>query len=540
MGPLPAGDEDAPPAVSTEAWWSTTNLGEAIPGVLTPLNWAFWGDPGERAARQAFRIIGAISAAEAALPADPQERMFALFHGRFALKVDFLARVGDRLPGTTGAAIAEQILGHAPAGLSSRPTSRRLPVIAVRLPTTFVSLPRRMTALQRRTAIWWGHEITRSGALELEPARQQWHAAAERFEHTLTWQTTCLFAGVQPIYDQVAQLVARSGRPELGARLMAGQGSHAELAMVEDLWRLSREQLDIEAFIARHGYHGPQEGEISSRMWREDDGPVLAMAKQYAAKPDAESPLAVAELRARERTEARAELLAAVPQRRRASAKVVLALADRYIPLRGVGKAAFLQALDVGRAATRAIGGRLVGAGVLDDPEDVFYLTGDELLTAGPGADLGGRVAERRAERLHNQTLTLPRHWQGIPTAIGTSREERRPELIRLEAIGASPGVVEARVRVVEDPSFAEVEPGEILVAPTTDPGWASIMFTSAALVVELGGQLSHAAVVARELGIPCVMGLEGATRLLATGDLCRVDGAAGTVEVLERSQLAV
>jgi pyruvate,water dikinase len=89
---------------------------------------------------------------------------------------------------------------------------------------------------------------------------------------------------------------------------------------------------------------------------------------------------------------------------------------------------------------------------------------------------------------------------------------------------------------VVLDPSFADVEPGEILVSATTDPSWASIMFLSSALIVDIGGSLSHAAVVARELGIPCVVNTRRGSTLLHTDDLVRVNGGAGTVEILERA----
>jgi pyruvate,water dikinase len=102
-----------------------------------------------------------------------------------------------------------------------------------------------------------------------------------------------------------------------------------------------------------------------------------------------------------------------------------------------------------------------------------------------------------------------------------------------LTGIGVSAGVVEGIVRVVTDPGFADVEPGEVLVAPTTDPSWASIMFVSTALVVDIGGALSHAAVVARELGVPCVVNTRSGTKALRTGDRVRVDGGKGTVEVL-------
>jgi pyruvate,water dikinase len=83
------------------------------------------------------------------------------------------------------------------------------------------------------------------------------------------------------------------------------------------------------------------------------------------------------------------------------------------------------------------------------------------------------------------------------------------------------------------------MEIGDVLVARTTDPSWASVMYAAGALVVEIGGQLSHAAVVARELGIPCVMGVPSATRSLRDGDLVRVDGTAGTVEVIAAEGLA-
>jgi pyruvate,water dikinase len=95
--------------------------------------------------------------------------------------------------------------------------------------------------------------------------------------------------------------------------------------------------------------------------------------------------------------------------------------------------------------------------------------------------------------------------------------------------------VVDGPARVVTDPALADMDPGDILVAHTTDPSWASLMFMARALVVDIGGQLSHAAVVARELGIPCVMNVRDGTRVVRDGDRLRVDGGAGTVEILPR-----
>jgi pyruvate,water dikinase len=92
-----------------------------------------------------------------------------------------------------------------------------------------------------------------------------------------------------------------------------------------------------------------------------------------------------------------------------------------------------------------------------------------------------------------------------------------------------------ARARVISDPRVELPEPGEILVARATDPGWIAAFVNAAGIIAERGSLLSHSAIVARELGVPCVVGLKGATEWLRNGDLVRLDGAAGTVEVLER-----
>jgi rifampicin phosphotransferase len=174
---------------------------------------------------------------------------------------------------------------------------------------------------------------------------------------------------------------------------------------------------------------------------------------------------------------------------------------------------------------------------MLDDPADVFYLTVDELLAPRLTSEARELVAQRRARRAENLRLTLPNTWKGTPVPIsrGTDAAARMAVGDVISGIGVSAGTVEGMVRVVTDPTFADVEPGEILVAPLTDPSWASIMFLSSALVVDVGGALSHAAVVARELRLPCVVATGTGSQVLATGDRVRVrvDGTAGTVELL-------
>src|SRR5581483_1660234 len=228
-------------------------------------------------------------------------------------------------------------------------------------------------------------------------------------------------------------------------------------------------------------------------------------------------------------------ILAALPASKRPPARLLLALAAKRIQLRGVAKRSFLQAIDVARAAARRTGELLAADGRLESSEDVFMLTAEEL-NARPSAELKRIAAARAAKRSEYQAVELASsEWHGLPETTAKAEREDVQDATGLNGTGVSAGVVEGFVRVVLDPSFADVEPDEVLVAPVTDPSWSSIMFISAALVVDIGGALSHAAVVARELRIPCVVGTGDGTKRLRTGDWVRVDGATGTVEVLAR-----
>jgi pyruvate,water dikinase len=207
------------------------------------------------------------------------------------------------------------------------------------------------------------------------------------------------------------------------------------------------------------------------------------------------------------------------------------------MPLRGGCKVAFLQSLDICRAAALRIGAHLADVGVLDDPRDAFFLSCEELL-GELAAVTPAVLAARRAEFEEFRTLDLPVSWRGNPIPLSTpaGSDPGGQQSTTLTGVGCSGGEVTARARVVLDPADVEMEVGEILVARTTDPSWVSVMYCASALLVDIGGQLSHAAVVARELGIPCVMDLGTATTLLHDGDLLRVDGRTGVVEILERA----
>ena len=513
-----------------DTFWSTTNLAEAFPGVLTPLAWTVCGPALEAAIRAAFNSIGVLSRHEARLPVDDHDRVYEVFFGRPASRVNFLCLVGDRIPGTSGESVAQQVLGSVPPGFQSRASRRRYPAVAVRFPVTLARVPSRVIRVRRDTEDWWRSAVDRAPTLSIDEARRLFIEGVERFTKNLCVQAIAVAAGIQPVYDQFCRLITAAEVPLTD--ITSGYGSHAEAELISDLWACSRGRIDFDLVVRRHGYHGPRAGELSETTWREDPAPLLRILEAYRAVADDENPLHAEKIRMEQRSLAEAQLIRTAPRSRRARIRLLLGMAHTYLPLRGVAKIAFLQGLDVTRAAARRLGASLAAENVLSEPEDVFYLTAREVLN-GPPPGVKAIVGERRACRQLYQTYQLPSFWQGAPEPLAAVAEAPVQDLLR--GIGAGAGMAEGQARVVTDPSTAEIQPGDILIAHTTDPSWAAIMFLSAGIVIDIGGQLSHAAVVARELGIPCIVGTEVGTRVLRSGDRCRIDGTAGTVEILER-----
>lgn len=186
-----------------------------------------------------------------------------------------------------------------------------------------------------------------------------------------------------------------------------------------------------------------------------------------------------------------------------------------------------------------ALGREFAARGLLDAPRDVFYLTTQEILGAvegfGMSPELKSLVALRKSqdsasanrpdppERIDLRGPAIAPSWDAAPVEKDTALTQT--------ATGCSAGKVIAKARVIRDPRSEALAPGDILVARHTDPGWIAVFSNASAIVVERGSLLSHSAIVARELGIPCVVGLKGATQWIADGETITVDGATGQVE---------
>ncbi len=178
---------------------------------------------------------------------------------------------------------------------------------------------------------------------------------------------------------------------------------------------------------------------------------------------------------------------------------------------------------------------RLVAAGVVDVADDVYFLTFGELHDVVRTGHADRDLIRRRREELRSYAaLTPPRVLTSEGEALhGSYRRDDVPDGA-LVGLAVSTGVVEGRARVILDMADAhDLEPGDVLVTTGTDPSWSPVFVAVAGLVTEVGGLMTHGAVIAREYGLPAVVGVEGATRRIEDGERIRVDGTQGTVEVL-------
>ena len=296
------------------------------------------------------------------------------------------------------------------------------------------------------------------------------------------------------------------------------------------------------------GYKSIWSHEFSFPTWVENPAPILEAVRGYLAT-DYDYPAAVAAVKA-DLDAAVAELMDGVEGDQRERLQQALDLSLRMNPLTPDHHFFIDQGTNARvRLAAVAIGRKLVEAGVLDEPDDVVYLRYNELrlLTADPQAfDARSLVSDRRDER-EEQALRRPPAWIGTATEEalafpylslwGFPEKFHRPppeKVDEVHGLGASPGVVEGVARqVLSLDEFDQVQAGEILVCQMTNPAWVVLFTKIGGLVTDAGGVAAHPAVVAREFGIPAVVGTSDATQRIKTGDRVRVNGTSGVAEIL-------
>jgi len=291
-----------------------------------------------------------------------------------------------------------------------------------------------------------------------------------------------------------------------------------------------RLQSGLKSFLARYGFRSIGEIDIGVERWSENPEHILgALANYLRLGDDALAPDAQFANGQREAEAMIASLLTRVHGPRRAILRVVLGRVRALIGDREAPKFHIIRLLATpSRELLKPVGRDLVARGRLSDEDDIFFLTLPEARRAAGGEDMRELVAARRA------TYERERARRRIPRLLLSDGTDAEAALVSvgegLRGSPASPGVVSGTARVIRSPAGARLEPGEILVAPSTDPGWTPLFLTAGALVMEMGGMMSHGAVVAREYGIPAVVGVAGATEQITTGQRVTVDGSAGTV----------
>ncbi|WP_370873112.1 PEP/pyruvate-binding domain-containing protein [Arthrobacter bambusae] len=306
-------------------------------------------------------------------------------------------------------------------------------------------------------------------------------------------------------------------------------------------------QAGLASFLGEYGHRAIAEIDLGMPRWSDDpthiigvlvnylrlDDPGLAPDKQFEkAARDAEEQVAVLVARARAKSPLHARIV-----------KMALRRTRMFAGLRELPKYHLVLGFAAVRARLSEVGEALAAAGIIENPDDVFFLDFNDARRGLDGKDLHETVAHRReAYGLELKRRHVPR----VLLSDGTEPEALPAGLLRrgnggpasggalsdsmLLGTPASAGTVTAAARVIMDPVGAHLEPGEILVAPSTDPGWTPLFLTAGGLVMEMGGPNSHGAVVAREYGIPAVVGVPDATSRIASGHTLTVDGAAGTV----------
>ena len=295
-------------------------------------------------------------------------------------------------------------------------------------------------------------------------------------------------------------------------------------------------QRNMTDFLGRYGHRAVAEIDLGMPRWSDDPAHLFGVLSGYlrltaeAATPEQHFADGASEATSMMRT-----LVRRARQRgrlRAAAVRFCLRRARALVGMREMPKFLIITAMAGAHAALLRIGGELADAGRIAQPEDVFFLDFDETKRAASGADLRVAVSERR-ERYDAELRRrhVPRVLLSDGTeleALGSGSTSVQPGSLR--GTPASAGTVTATARVVLDPVGARLEPGEILVAPSTDPGWTPLFLTAGGLVMEMGGANSHGAVVAREYGIPAVVGVPHATEAITTGVQVTVDGASGLV----------
>ena len=517
--------------------WTNTNVGEAIPDVMTPATWSM------------VQVFLTDAMATASIP--PYVG-YGRIGGRIYLNVSVMmtlsAAVG--VSETRYRSLTEEVFGKLPDDLEIPPVKvRRRDIIRAVLPMALHVLreARRDVKLldaylaahpalcdRRRAEIAAVATPVELGDLWIDVLSREF----DRVSWMLSAATRSSGASFITTRKRLQRLVGDAAANALTAGLRAQAGQLASLGLLDGLEQLAAGEIDRETFNRRYGHRGPHEFEISLPRPGEDPDWI---DRQLAER--AESATSYRELLAAQE-QRRSEAWAELEQRHPVQARMLHRQLGGWAKIsrdRERARSEVIRYFWVLRAyALRA--GELSGLG-----DDIFFLDKTEIVRVLHGETISPKLIKQRraAYQAYSALPPYPALIRGtFNPYVWAADPHRRSDLFlagsadeadaAVRGFPGSAGVVEARVRVIDDAANgAALQPGEALVTTITNVGWTPLFPRAAAVITDVGAPLSHAAIVARELGIPAVVGCGNATMRLRTGDLVRVDGTAGTVEVL-------
>lgn len=518
--------------------WTAANLSEAFPGPMTPLSLGL----AIRITFSAANLVTKLFPIDENLARAVSTQQVASIGHRLYNNMTLMTELAKSIPGQTPESFNNEMHGTPlPAGYRPPRLTPKEAWTAVRAALMagpqVVGLSREVADIEQRAERLAGARPDLT-AITDEHLLRRIEQISDLVVHA--WDINCVntfLVGVPMTlitqrYGEDAARSVRVGTQNLrsaallnGVRELAGvvNSDEALRRLIEDtprdvvVTKLRGEAPEFAArldqLIDRCGYRGPGETELSN--------PVYADAPELL-------------IRAVMGTLSVNDVGVARPLQSR-SARALVSMAVKMMERREAGRDAAMRITHELRLSVRERGRRLADRGILGSPDDVHYLSPEEIYA--PPADAKARVQRRRAERDRLRELDFPVHfrqpWQPdtdvAPAASGQT----------ISGMAVSPGVARGRVRIMRDAADV-LEPGEILVANVTDTGWTPFFGCAAAVVTNIGGAMSHAAIVAREFGVPAVVNTLVATQQLKDGQLVEVDGTAGMIRILDDSAASI
>jgi phosphohistidine swiveling domain-containing protein len=518
--------------------WTNMIVGEVFPTATTPSTWSVWQDYFSMLSMGGFPTI---------------ERIAGRPYLNYSLMCSFLIKIVRKQERMVE--LIKDSVGLPPAGVDvpSFPVSWRTVLLKVlphearnelrkaRLrksaPEFLAMVRERCQELGHRIESASGDELIVLWTNEIRPLWKEIHPLQDKMNEELNLLTRKLKAELTRLLEE----------DEANALLttISSAGELASVGPLVGLFRLSGGELSRQEYLQQYGHRGPHENELAEPRPYDDPGWLDRQLAEFNA-----SPIDVAELLARRDAEFSAvwgETKRKLPPEKAQATERMIDQIVEANTLREATRAELTRLVSVIRAwFLRA--GELAGLG-----DGVFFLTVDELVAvlSGDGSALAHIPARREAYERYRALPPLPAwirghfdpfQWAADPTrrrdVFDTHMPVSPPTRIADNVIKGQPGSagrVEGIVQRIDSPDEGNLlQPGEILVTSTTNVGWTPLFSRVAAVVTDIGGSLSHAAIVARELGIPAVVGCGDATIRLKTGDRVLVDGRQGVVEILE------